>query len=422
MARTELKAKTVASLKVTGDRARQDYWDSIVPQFGVRTTSKGARTYILGGRFPGSPHYTRRELAEVGAMSLADARQKAREWIQLLGQGKDPALEEARIARAEAAKLAVTFENVANEFVLWCRGPDEARPRQRRWREVRRQTAILADQWGARPIGDIERDEIVTIIKNKARVAPAESRNLLTVAKSLFAWAREQSYGLRYNVAADIKPSRVIGEKTVRSRVLDEHELRALWAAVGGLGYPVAAVYQMLILTGLRLNEVAQAEWNEVDLDRRLWVIPASRMKGRNGKVRDHVVPLTPKMIGILNSLPRFKTGQFVFSVSFGARPAMISGRVKERIDAQLRLKSPWQNHDIRRGVRSGLAALGIPDPVAESVLAHVRPGIVGTYDRHSYVTERLDALTKWGEFIDPPAPRDGKVTSIAERRRVARS
>jgi integrase len=425
MARINLTDKKVASLKVDGTTkkgvplTRQDFWDAVVPSLAVRVTDKGAKTFVLAGRFPGSQNYTRREIAGVGELSLADARQKARDWIALILQGKDPKLEEARIKREQAAKLAITFSNVADEFVAWCRGPDETRPRQRRWKEVRRQTAILVKEWGSRPVTDIERDEIVQLIRRKADVAPAETRNLLTVTKSLFSWARELSFGLRYNPAADVKPSRVIGEKVARDRVLDEHELRRLWAAVGGLGYPTAEVYRLLILTGLRLNEVAQATWSEIDLDRRLWTIPAARMKGRNGKVQSHTVPLTAKMAEILNAVPRFKSGPFVFSASFGVRPVSIGSQVKRSLDAELRLE-PWVNHDLRRSVRSGLAALGVDDATAEAVLAHVQPGIKGTYNRHDYLKERLDALTRWGEFIDPPAPReDKKVTSLSERRRA---
>ena len=85
----KLTDKKVNSLKVsgkTGDgkpRDRQDFMDAVVPSFGVRVTNKGQRTYMLAGRFPGSAHYTRRELGKVGAMSLAEARAKARHWIAL---------------------------------------------------------------------------------------------------------------------------------------------------------------------------------------------------------------------------------------------------------------------------------------------------------------------------------------------------
>src|SRR5271163_1937800 len=67
---------------------RYDVMDSIVPPFGIRVTDKGHLSYILAARFPGSPHYTRKEIAAVGALTLANARDKARDWIELIRQGK----------------------------------------------------------------------------------------------------------------------------------------------------------------------------------------------------------------------------------------------------------------------------------------------------------------------------------------------
>jgi integrase len=418
MARINLTDRKVATLAVTGGRARQDYWDSVVPGFGVRVTDKGARTYTLAGRFGGSKFFARREIGKVGALTLSAARDKAREWIALASQGRDPKLEEARVKREQATKLAHSFESVAADFVAWCRGPDETRPRQRQWREVARQVDILVTEWRGRPIVDIERDEIIALVRRKATTAPHAARNLLGVVKSLLGWAREQNYALRYNAAADIRPGRILGDKVARDRVLDEHELRALWAASGRMGYPIGPVYQMLVLSGLRLGEVARATWDEIDLDGRLWTIPSSRMKGRNGRVQPHVVPLTPRMVEVFASLPRFKSGPYIFSTTFGRRPVVVGAHIKDRLDAELRFKTPWRNHDIRRGVRSGLASLGIADPVAESILAHVPPGIRATYNRHNYLEERRTALKRWSAFIDPP-PQSRKVVKLSERRRA---
>ena len=55
-----------------------------------------------------------------------------------------------------------------------------------------------------------------------------------------------------------------------------------------------------------------------------------------------------------------------------------------------------WRNHDIRRTMRSGLSRLRVPEVASEAVLAHVRPGIVAVYDRHSYLPEKREALEVW--------------------------
>ena len=75
----------------------------------------------------------------------------------------------------------------------------------------------------------------------------------------------------------------------MRQRVLGDREMRALWFAAGKLGYPYRDVFRLLALTGQRKSEVAEARWREFDLDKRVWAIPAERMKGDAA----HEVPLT---------------------------------------------------------------------------------------------------------------------------------
>jgi hypothetical protein len=59
-----------------------------------------------------------------------------------------------------------------------------------------------------------------------------------------------------------------------------------------------------------------------------------------------------------------------------------------------------WVNHDIRRTVRTHLSALKIPEEVREAVLAHVRPGIKGAYDKHDYLDEKREALVSWASRL----------------------
>ena len=67
--------------------------------------------------------------------------------------------------------------------------------------------------------------------------------------------------------------------------------------------YPTGPVYRMLLLTGLRLNECAALSWTEVQGD--IIVIPAARMKGKDGKAVEHLVPITAAMQEVIASLPR---------------------------------------------------------------------------------------------------------------------
>jgi integrase len=124
---------------------------------------------------------------------------------------------------------------------------------------------------------------------------------------------------------------------------------------------------------------------------------------------------LTDAMMEILQGLPRFAGGDFLFSNSGGRRPLKPSGfsDPKERLD-KLMLEElsgtplpPFVNHDIRRTCRTRLSSLKIAEEVREAVLAHVRPGIKNTYDLHDYADEKREALTLWASrlrsIIEPP-------------------
>src|SRR5262249_12688455 len=155
-----------------------------------------------------------------------------------------------------------------------------------------------------------------------------------------------------------MKPKDVIGAKAMRNRVLTDAELRALWRVTEGLDYPYGPLFRMLSLTGQRKSEVAEARWSEFDLSRKLWTIPAERMKAD----APHVVPLSDDVLKILEALPRFKKGEHLFSTTFGVRPVNGFSKAKEILDkamlTQLGQLAPFVIHDIRRTMRTGLSAL----------------------------------------------------------------
>jgi integrase len=113
-------------------------------------------------------------------------------------------------------------------------------------------------------------------------------------------------------------------------------------------------------------------------------------MKG--GKA--HVLPLSPSMISLLADLPRFG-GIYVFTSNNGYKPVSGFSHAKAKLD-RIADVEPWRFHDIRRTVRTNLAALGIDPVVAERIMAHRQRGILGTYDQYSYLDEMRDALTMW--------------------------
>jgi integrase len=188
------------------------------------------------------------------------------------------------------------------------------------------------------------------------------------------------------------------------------------------LDYPRGAIGKLILLTGARHREAAWAPWSEFDLAGATWKVDAKRFKS----AFDHVVPLSPDALQLLQSLPRFRAGSYVFSMNLGRTATEIDERVKLKFDrrmlrtlramAKMRgedpsavVLKPWVIHDLRRTMRTHLAALRIPDHIAEMVLGHAKKGLQRIYDQHRYETELREALTLWSarlrSILAPPPP-----------------
>jgi integrase len=423
-----LNDRGLKALKPAPKGETYDVMDALVPGFGVRVSEVGRKTFILATRYPGSASYTRRSLGIYGALSLEKARTRARDWIELIRKGVDPQAEEER-RRIEAQRKANnSFRVVAEAYIAQAViGPDPDRPKMRKAAEVKRniEKEFIA-LWGGRPVADIDSDDVANAIAAiVARGSPGQARNLLGIAKTLFGWAaRQRRFGLKASPCGDLKAKHLIGIKASSDRILTDTEIAALWRNVGRLGHPYGPLYKMLLLTGLRLNECADAAWPEFDLKGKLWTLPRERMKGTNERARAHVVPLTDDMLSIIGELPRFKAGDYLFSITGGKTPIWLSDKVKKRLDrrmlrslralarmrgedpAKVRL-DPWVNHDLRRTLRSGLSRLRIDHDVKEALLAHAKVGIAAIYDRYDLVREKRDALERWEahlrDIVSPP-------------------
>ena len=147
------------------------------------------------------------------------------------------------------------------------------------------------------------------------------ARALLVMIRRFFNWCIDQHvYGLTVSPCDRLKVEKIIGAVPSRSRRLTDAELFAFWRATGRMKHPVGPLYRMLLLTGLRLNEAAQLSWPEVHGD--TIVIPASRMKGRKGKAREHLVPLSSAAQEVIASVPRYRGAPFLFSLQRGQTSA----------------------------------------------------------------------------------------------------
>lgn len=193
-----------------------------------------------------------------------------------------------------------------------------------------------------------------------------------------------------------------------RGRVLSGDEIRAFWEQVEtcGMHRLTALALKFVLVTGQRPGEVAGIRSNEIDGER--WTIPAER---RGKTDTDHVVPLTRTAMDLLDSAAtetsrlsrrHERTGDFLFEARPGSpiKPGAMARAVKRyacTMDNQGdEIWGTWTPHDLRRTMRTGLAAMGVEEVVAEATIGHTRKGIAAVYDVHGYVREKRAALQAW--------------------------
>ena len=422
-----------------------DVPDAVVPGLGLRVMPSGVKSFVLVARYPGSTNPTRRSLGQYGEITLEAARSKARQWLELIARGVDPAAQAEEERRKRERARRTTFGAVVEDYIrVEVYGPGgEKHPRQRGAAKIINALRdVLVPLLGHRPITELTADEVLrpieligqigsdrALVKLKARKqlrrpgrkrrpSPEQARALFVFCKMVLNWASEPDagYGLERNPLDRVRKARRLGSSVRRDHVLNDEELAAFTLAIERLSVLHRDVYRLLLHSGLRLSEAARARWSEIEGD--VWTIPAERMKGKNGEARAHVVPLTPALGKIFNGVPRGSRGDYVFSAKGGAAPiAPGTVRIKAMLDAEMlvilrqRAKArgedadkavlrPWRNHDIRRTCRSTLSRLGVTEDVAEAVLAHQRGGIVGTYDRWHRLPEKREALERWSQFL----------------------
>jgi integrase len=389
LAKVVLTDRFISSDKRMPSAGREDYHDAIVPGLALRVSSTGHRSFVLVARYPAKPkNPTRRALGDYGELTLDQARDKARKWLAMVKNGKDPAVEAARERAEEARKRVNTFGAVADAFLT--RHASKLRTEAGVRRLVSEE---FIKRWRDRPVDDIQPDEVAAVIRPIVkRGAMYQAHAAFAAIRRLFKWALVNGeFNLHDSPVERLSPKDLIGARQVRERVLTDQELAAVWHAAEKIGYPYGPLFRMLVLTGQREREVADAPWQEFDLDNGIWTIPASRMKGK----RVHEVPIAAALGELLKGLPRFSVGDYVFSTTAGTKHVNGFSKAKTRMDKASGV-TDWRIHDLRRTVRTHFSQLPVPDMVRELVIAHARPELHRVYDQHSYREEKLECLILW--------------------------
>jgi integrase len=361
---------------------RQEIPDDMLRGHYLIVQPSGVKSWAIRYRHHGiSRKYT---IGTFPRFDLKTARERARDALRSVEEGRDPANE-----KAESKKVR-TAEELCREFIdNHCKHNNRSSTVY--LVELALQNHVLP-AWRGRVVTDITRDDIKSLLRKIAVETPAAANRLHAIIRKMFNYAFDEGL-VKESPCVRIAQ---ITKHEDRDRVLSDSELRSIWIAADQVGYPFGSVVKVLVLTGQRRNEVAEMRWSELDLDRGIWTLPAARCK--NGK--SHEVQLAPQVVKILRSVPRMS--DYVFSYDGGHSPLTMSSNLKDRIDVSAKVED-WRLHDLRRSAASGMAKLGIGPHIIDKILNHTNGavrGVAAIYNRHDYGDERRKALATWADHI----------------------
>ena len=410
----KLTAATVDRIKPT-DR-RQEIPDALCKGLYLVVQPTGKRGWQVRYRHGGV--HRRMTLGGYPGLSLADARQRARDALAAAGEGRDPA-EEVRAAKAP--KPADDRDSVAAVIALFLR---RHASRNRRADDVAAMfRRDVLPKWGDRRIQDVTRRDVVELLDGIVdRGSPITANRVRAQLNTLFNWAKGRDI-VEANPVDAVRPP---APEKPRDRVLDDDEARLFWRACEALGQPFGPLFQLLLLTGQRRGEVGEMTEREIVGD--LWTIPAARSK--NGD--EHPVPLSGAARAVLEGVHRIKNRAGYLFTTNGETPVSGFTRATDRLRAKMAEIAatdagepveiaPFTLHDLRRTAATGMAGLGFPPHVVEAVLNHrsgTRRGVAGVYNRFNYAEEKRQALEAWArQVLALVEGRPGNVVALAGAR-----
>ena len=335
-------------------------------------------------------------------VTLGEAREKRDAARKLLASGVDPSLEKKNTQTLAKLNAENTFEALAREWYEIQKG--RWTPRHAAY-VLKRLQADVFPEIGASPIRDISPPQLLAALRKiEQRGAHEIAHRALQVSGQVFRYAIVTGRGER-DVSADLKGAL----KPVKHGHFAAIDAKALPAFLDTLSRNDARLYsrtiaaiKLLMLTFVRTSELINARWEEFDLERGEWIIPAERMKMRNV----HVVPLSRQALAILNEL-HLQTGQWghVFPNQVEPRKSMSNNTVLKALE-RMGYKGEMTGHGFRALAMSTIKEkLGYRHEVVDRQLAHApRDKIAAAYDRAQFLDERRKMMQEWADYLDKAA------------------
>lgn len=363
----------------------------------------GGTWWRLKYRFDGKEK--RMSLGVYPEVSLKAARERRDEARRLLAEGIDPLIERTVQKAAKEERAANSLEVVAREWIAkqaptWAEGHTD--------KIVRRLEKDIFPWLGGRAIAEITAPELLTAarrIENRGALDTAH-RALQNVGQ-VFRYAVATGRAHR-DPTADLRGALPPARIEHYAAITDPEEVAGLLRAMDGFKgtFVVQTALKISPMVFVRPGELRKAAWEEFDLDKAEWNIPAVRMKGwlRKGITTPHLVPLSEQAVALLRELHAL-TGrnEFVFP---GRDPKKCMSEAA--VNAALRrmgydTQTEMTGHGFRAMARTILhEELNFDRDVIEHQLAHRVPDSLGTaYNRTKFVKQRKAMMQHWSDYLE---------------------
>ena len=356
--------------------------------------TSGSKLWRLRYRFGGKANMM--SLGAFPAVSLKEARDKRGEIKKQIAAGINPSLR--RKLDKISASSANSFGAVADEYLanLKANGAAEITVSKNRWL-----LEDLAAPIRNRPVNEVLPAELLDILKKiEASGRRDTAHRLRSVMGAVFRLAvatlratNDPTYALR-GALLKVRVKH-------RAAITDEKELgRFLISLDEYEGWPVLqSAFQFLIFTMSRPGDVRGMKRTEVDFDKRLWRIPAERMKMR----RPHDVPLSRQSLAVLNVVWPLNEGHALVFPSLRSHKKPLS---ENAFNSVLRNMGYSKDQATAHGFRSTASTIlnerGFSGDVIEAALAHQdEDEIRRVYNRALYLPERKKLMQEWADLLD---------------------
>ncbi|SDZ03010.1 tyrosine-type recombinase/integrase [Nitrosomonas sp. Nm33] len=332
------------------------------------------------------------------AITLSAARKKRDEARDLLIKDVDPALVKAVNKQVKKHALDNTFQTIALEWHT---------KQSATWAEstaanIKRCLEADIFPWlGNRPIKDINAPDLLAVLRKiESRGAHEKAQRAREYIGRVFRYAIQTGRAER-DPGGDLKGALTPVKAKHHASITDPKAIGALLRSISGFigSYTTKCALQLAPLVFVRPGELRQAEWAEIDFDKKEWRIPGHKMK----MGEQHIIPLSRQAIEILESIqPLTGHGKYIFpSIRSTDRP-MSENTVNAALRRMGYEKDEMTGHGFRSMASTLLHEHGWPHEAIERQLAHAeRNKVSASYNFAEHLPKRREMMQWWADYLD---------------------